>query len=170
VRAAAPRKSWSKLKFGLPLRGLEQSILQTNAKARSALILVREQIYEVYRRAWIETHRKIHDYLAEREAWSKHKVFVIGGGSLLPLLVETVTVHPGRRTPLQQMKLEHPTDLIRSDNKQIAANELPFISVAYGLSNIGLSIPEAFTPDQVPPMPNQTERRVRLDHEDIYAK
>ena len=47
---------------------------------------------------------------------------------------------------------------------------LPFIAVAYGLSNIGLSIPEALTPDEVPPMPDPTELRIRLDRHDIYAK
>ena len=154
----------------LALRGRERSILQTSARARGALIPVRDQIYEAYRRAWIETFRKINEYVAELQAWSEHKVFVIGGGSLLPLLVETVRVHPGRHTPLQLATLEQPTDLIRSDGKRITGDELPFITVAYGLSNIGLSIPEALTPDQVPPMPDRNERRDRLDHEDIYAK
>jgi hypothetical protein len=154
----------------LALRGLERSILQKSPKARGALIPVRDQIYEAYRKAWIETYRKINKYSAELQAWSQHKVFVIGGGSLLPLLVETVRVHPGRQTPLQLAALEQPTDLIRSDNKRITGDELPFITVAYGLSNIGLSIPEALTPDQVPPMPDRNERRDRLDHEDIYAK
>jgi hypothetical protein len=154
----------------LALRGLEQSILQTSAKARGASIPVREQIYEAYRKAWIEAYRKISEYPAELRAWREHKVFVIGGGSLVPLLVETVRVHPGRQTPLQLATLEQPTDLMRSDNRRITSDELPFITVAYGLSNIGLSIPEAFTPDEVPPMPDRTERRLRLDHEDIYAK
>ena len=106
----------------------------------------------------------------EVKRWDDHKVFVIGGGSLVPLLVERVCVHPGRRQPLQLAMLEQPTDLIRSDNKKISKDELAFVTVAYGLSNIGLSIPEAFTPDEVPPMPDRAERQKRLDHEDIYAK
>lgn len=88
----------------------------------------------------------------------------------MPLLVETVRIHPGRNTPLQLATLEQPTDLIRPDNIRIISDELPFVTVAYESSNIGLSIPEAFTPDQIPPMPNRTERITRLDHEDIYAK
>jgi len=60
--------------------------------------------------------------------------------------------------------------LIRSDNKKISEDELAFVTAAYGLSNIGLSIPEAFTPDEVPPMPDRAERLKRIDHEDIYAK
>ena len=154
----------------LALRGLEHSILKTNAKARGALIPVRDQIYEAYRKAWIETYRKINEYVAELKAWNEHKVFVIGGGSLVPLLVEAVRVHPGRHALLQLATLEKPVDLIRSDKRMVIEEELPFITVAYGLSNIGLSIPEAFTPDEVPPMPDRTERRQRLDHEDIYAK
>ena len=57
-----------------------------------------------------------------------------------------------------------------TDNKKVTIGELPFVTVAYGLSNIGLSIPEALTPDEVPPMPDRAERRNRLDREDIYAK
>jgi hypothetical protein len=154
----------------LKLRGLEQSILSSSAKARGALIPVKAEIYEAYRKAWIETHHKINHYVAELQAWGQHKVFVIGGGSLIPILVETVRVHPGRQLPLQLATLEHPTDLSRSDNKRITGEELRFITVAYGLSNIGLSIPEAFTPDEVPPMPDQNERRDRLDRDDIYGK
>jgi len=154
----------------LALRGKERSILQTSAKARGAVIPTKEQIYEAYRKSWIETYRKINDYVAEREAWSNHKVFVIGGGSLVPLLVETVRVHPGRSIPLELATLEQPPDLTRFDNKRVTSDELPFVTVAYGLSNIGFSIPEAFTPDQVPPMPDRNEPRLRLDRDDIYGK
>lgn len=153
----------------LALRGRERSILQSSVRARNALISVGEKIYEAYGRAWTETYHKIKGF-AELQAWREHKVFVIGGGSLVPHLVEMVRVHPGRRTPLQLATLEEPTDLIRADNQRVTRDELPFVTVAYGLSNIGLSIPEAFTPDEVPPMPDRNEPRARLDHEDIYAK
>lgn len=55
-------------------------------------------------------------------------------------------------------------------NRRVSKNELPFVAVAYGLSNIGLSIPEALTPDQIPALPNKREPQLRLDREDIYAK
>src|ERR1700676_2740480 len=58
----------------------------------------------------------------------------------------------------------------RQDVVQISLTELPFIAVAYGLSNIGLSIPQAFTPDQIPPLPDKNERRLRLDRDEMYAK
>ena len=154
----------------LSLRGREWAILQTSAKARNAVVPVQESVYQAYRRSWGETNQKINNYLAEREAWSEHKIFVIGGGSLVPLLVDSVRRHPGRGTPLRLATLEQPPDLVRLDGRRITPDELPFITVAYGLSNIGLSIPEAFTPDQVPAMPDQNGPRSRLDHEDIYAK
>lgn len=155
----------------LTLRGSEQSILQTNAGARAAVRPVCEQIYDAYRRAWIQTFHKIKGYPAELSAWRDHKVFVIGGGSLVRAFVEAFRVHPSGANPkLPLVHLEQPPDVVRADGRAVSADELPFMTVAYGLSNIGLSIPEALTPDNVPPMPDITERRKRLDHEDIYAK
>lgn len=154
----------------LKLRGLEAWLLEESATARGALIPVVEQIYEAYRKAWIETHRKIRAAVAELTAWNVHKLFVIGGGSLVQRLVDSIRVHPGLGLPLELVPLEQPPDLISSDGKKITESELPFVTVAYGLSNIGFSVPEAFTPNEVPPMPDQMERRKRLDHEDIYAK
>lgn len=154
----------------LSLRGLEESILRTNGKARGALIPVKEEIYDAYRKAWIETYRKINETVAELTAWHTHSVFVIGGGSLVSTLVETNRVHPGLRTPLGLAVLEAPADLGHINNTKVSKNELPFVAVAYGLSNIGLSIPEAFTPDQIPPLPDKNEPRLRLDRDDMYGK
>jgi len=154
----------------LALRGQEETTLQANPDARDALIPVQQEIYEAYRKAWIQTHRKVHESVAELSTWRGHKVFVIGGGSLVSSLVDAVRVHPGYREALQLADLEPPADLLRADGAKVPRNELPFVIVAYGLSNIGLSIPEVFTPDQVPPLPRSTERRVRLDRDDIYAK
>jgi hypothetical protein len=154
----------------LSLRGLEESILRTDGKARGALIPVKDEIYEAYRKAWIETYRKINETVAELNAWRTHKVFVIGGGSLVSSLVETNRVHPGLRTLLQLAVLESPADLRHINNTKVSKNELPFVAVAYGLSNIGLSIPEAFTPDQIPPLPDRDGPRLNLDRDDMYAK
>jgi hypothetical protein len=154
----------------LSLRGLEESILRADGKARGALIPVKEKIYEAYRRAWIETYRKINETVAELSAWRTHRVFVIGGGSLVSTLVETNRVHPGLRTPLELALLDSPADLAHINKTKVSKNELPFVAVAYGLSNIGLSIPEAFTPDQIPPLPDKNELRLRLDRDDMYAK
>jgi len=80
-------------------------------------------------------------------------------------------MHPaGGDSKVRLATLEQPSDLLQVDGSNVADRDLPFVGVAYGLSNIGLSIPEAFTPDQVPPMLDWTERRERLDRDDIYAK
>src|SRR5271155_697089 len=78
----------------LAFRGFEQPILQANAKVRDALMPVGEQIYDSYRKAWIETCRKMGSNALELSSWRQHKVFVTGGGSLFPFLVEKVRVHP----------------------------------------------------------------------------
>ena len=72
------------------LRGLEEAILKSDAKARGALIPVKDDIYEAYRKAWIETYQKIGSSISEVRAWHDHRIFVIGGGSLVSLLVEHV--------------------------------------------------------------------------------
>ncbi len=155
----------------LALRGQEQSMLERSSKVRNAVVPVRNQIYDAYRKAWIQTYRKIENYPAEITAWREHRIFTIGGGSLVRALVDPMRTHPSGANPhIQPTFLEPPPDLARTDGKKIHKDDLPFISVAYGLSNIGLSIPEAFTPDEVPPMPEPFERRIHLDRDDIYAK
>lgn len=155
----------------LALRGQEQSILQSSGKARGAVIPIRSQIYDSYRKAWIQTYQKIRNYGAEVLAWRDHKLFTIGGGSLVKTLVEPMHVHPsGANSHIRSAFLEPPPDLIRADGNSVHKTELPFIAVAYGLSNIGLSVPEAFAPDEVPSMPELHQRRFQLDREDIYAK
>ena len=82
-------------------------------------------------------------------------------------------IHSVNRVFALTLTLEQPLDLTRSDGsdgQKVTTGELPFITVAYGLSNIGLPIPEALTPDQIPPMPDKNERRERLDRDDIYGK
>jgi len=154
----------------LVLRGSEEKILRSDPKAEAAMLPVREEIYEAYRKSWIETYHKIRNSVAELERWRGHKVFVIGGGSFVPALVETVRIHPGRREPLELGALEQPTDLLRADSAKVSKAEMAFVGVAYGLSVIGLSIPEVYEPDQIPPLPDMSDRRVRLESDDIYAK
>jgi hypothetical protein len=154
----------------LALRGLEDNILRADFGAVRAVTPAKEGIYEAYRRAWIESFRKMEKYVAERKAWDNHKIFAIGGGSLVSSVVDTARIHPGLNKRLELATLEPPEDLLRTDRTKVPKNELPFVTVAYGLSNIGLSIPEVFNPDQIPPMPEMSERRTRLDSDDIYAK
>jgi len=131
----------------LGLRGAEQSILQTDVKVREALMPVGEQIYDSYREAWMEACRKIGKNELELSSWRQHKVFVTGGGSFLPFLVDTFKTHPGQRELLSVMKLEQPIDLIRADRKEITSEELPFVTVAYGLSNMESFLPNPYVRD-----------------------
>ena len=131
----------------LALRGFEQPILQASTKITEALMPVGEQIYDSYRRAWIETCRKIGSNALELSCWRQHQVFVTGGGSLLQSLVDRVTMHPHEREPLPVMTLEQPTDLVRADHKKIASEEMPFLTVAYGLSNIESFLPNPYVRD-----------------------
>jgi hypothetical protein len=131
----------------LVLRGFEPPILQANTKVREALMPVGEQIYDSYRKAWIETCRKMGSNALELSCWRQHKVFVTGGGSLLPLLVDTLRMHPDQREPLSVMMLEQPTDLVRADHKKITSGELPFVTVAYGLANMESFLPNPYVRD-----------------------
>jgi hypothetical protein len=125
----------------LALRGLEQPILEANAMVREALMQVREQIYDSYRKAWIEACSKMSSNALELSSWRQHKVFVTGGGSLLPLLVDTVKMHPDQQEQLSVMPLEQPFDLVRADRRKITSEEFPFVTVAYGLSNMESFLP-----------------------------
>jgi hypothetical protein len=155
----------------LEIRGTEQAVLQSNPKALAAIKAVQDAIYVSYKRAWIETYRKLQEYPSELEAWRGHRMFSIGGGSLVPLVIDSLRVHPaGGNIAIAPTALEPPPDLFRADGSAVTPGELPFFAVAYGLSNIDFSVPEAFTPDEVPPMPGRNERRERLDRDDLYAK
>ncbi len=131
----------------LALRGLEQPILQANAKVREALMPVREQIYDSYRKAWIEAYSKMSSNALELSSWRHHKLFVTGGGSHLPFLVDAVRMHPDAREQLSVMTLEQPTDMVRADHRKITSEELPFVTVAYGLSNMESFLPNPWCRD-----------------------
>lgn len=133
----------------LTLRGLEQSILQANAEVKDAVMPVGEQIYDSCRKAWSEACSKIGSNALELSSWRQQKVVVTGGGSLLPLLIETVRVHPDEREPLSVMALGQPADLVRADRKEITSDEFPFVTVAYGLSNVKSFLPNPYVRDPV---------------------
>jgi hypothetical protein len=64
--------------------------------------------------------------------------------------------------------------ILRSGNGQFTlkptSTDLPFLSVAYGLSNIGIAVPEIVRPEEMPVMVAPSQRRERLTQDDIYAK
>jgi|HubBroStandDraft_5_1064220.scaffolds.fasta_scaffold71508_1 hypothetical protein len=131
----------------LALRGFEQPILQADTRVREALVPVGKQIYDSCRKAWSEACSKMGSNALELSSWRQQKVFVTGGGSRLPSLVDTVRMHPDQREPLSVMTLEQPTDLIRPDHREMTSDELPFVTVAYGLSNIKSFLPNPYSRD-----------------------
>jgi hypothetical protein len=131
----------------LAMRGAELPILQTDAKVREALMPVRERIYDAYRKAWSEAAGRWSGNALELACWRHHKVFVTGGGSRVALLVDAIGMHPDERKPLAVAALEQPVDLARADNQKIATEELPFLTVAYGLSNMDSFLPNPWVRD-----------------------
>jgi hypothetical protein len=123
------------------------TLLQANAKVSEALMPVGEKIYDSCREAWSEACSKMGSNALELLSWRQQKVFVTGGGSRLPSLVDTVRMHPDQREPLSVMTLEQPTDLVRADHREITSDELPFVTVAYGLSDMGSFLPNPYCRD-----------------------
>jgi hypothetical protein len=157
---------------------------------------VTDEIRKSYKKSWTRTYQdKIMNSVAECDAWRDHRVLLLGGGNLIKAVRSGIPSHPsgGGKPPLQVQQLEMPGDLflakvdpktslleravrtiLRSGNRQFtqrpSSADLPFLSVAYGLSNIGIAVPEIVTPEQMPVMVASIQRRERLTHDDIYAK
>jgi hypothetical protein len=61
-------------------------------------------------------------------------------------------VHPGASNiTILPVRLEAPPDLFEANGTRIRDGELPFMTIACGLAYLSDDIPEAFTPDEVPP-------------------
>ena len=103
-----------------------------------------ERIYDAYRTAWIEACSKMGTKQAELSAWRDHKLFLIGGGSFEPPLIDRMRIHPDRREPLTVRKVEQPTDLVQADQRRITSEHLPFVPVAYGLANKESFLPNPY--------------------------
>lgn len=153
----------------LVLRGREHELLSDGA-ATSAVSSDLDKINEAYRHAWKRAFPKLQGSPHELKCWDNHRIFVIGGGSLVKAIRERVCSHPFQQNRLEIQHLEHADDLQMPNGSKIPRENLPFLTVAYGLSNIGLAIPEVETPDEIPPLPSAMLIRSRLDRDDIYAK
>ncbi len=131
----------------LETRDFEPSVPEANAQGDEAPASVCERIYDAYRKAWIDACSKMGTKEAELAAWRDHKLFLIGGGSLVPLLIDTMRIHPDRREPLTVMMPEQPIDLVRADRTKLTAEQFPFVPVAYGLSNMKGFLPNPYCRD-----------------------
>ena len=131
------------------LRGSESSLLQADEKVREAVRLVCNQICDSYRKAWEEAYTKLGSNPLELLAWRQHKVVILGGGSLVPFLVDTIRIHPDERELLPAVRLEPPDNLTRADRRNLTSEELQLASVAYGLSNTEFHVPNPYARDSV---------------------
>jgi hypothetical protein len=145
-RAVAEREGLSGDDCSAP-RAHEQSISKASAKSREALMTFRKQIDQCYQEAWVEAYGKLDSNAIELSAWRQQKVFVIGGGSLLPPLFDTFRTHRDQPEPLSVMTLKQPTEVVRADHRKIISEELPFVPVAYGLSKIESFLPHPYCRD-----------------------
>jgi hypothetical protein len=133
----------------LILRGSEASLLQTNDRVQDAVRAVCNQIYDSYRKAWKEAYTKLGSNPLELIAWRQHKVVILGGGSLVPFLVDTIRMHPDEHELLPTVRLEQPDNLVRADRRNLTSEEVQLASVAYGLSNTEFYVPNPYARDSV---------------------
>ncbi len=121
-----------------------------------------ERVCVTVRRARADADPKI-GYRAERTAWSNScKALVLGGGATFEPLQEQVL------GGMPRLRLEAPADL-RLGPKAASDQDLRFLLSAYGLSVLGLAIPDVDEAEPIvePPAP---QPRVRREWDDTYAK
>jgi len=175
----------------ISLRGTEDHVIDQGGFGDRVKSFVRDKVWEAYRKCWIATSKKIFESAAERTAWGRHKVFLVGGGSLVRAVAWALPFHPSDNghTRMQVQQLEVPNDLYMARTAQTTMGsvwnkllgrpvfetrpqqaDLPFVAVAYGLSAMGIIIPEISTPGEMPPMPPPSRGPGRLGRDDIYPK
>jgi hypothetical protein len=149
------------------LRGQEEGLF-TNSGLAQACGPAFDGIRRAFREAWRQMLFKNGGAVAEMEAWRGCAIAFLGGGGSVKALMDHVKIHPQNGDPLSRLPLEAPPDL-RLAGERPPPEAVRFLLVAYGLSTIGLDIPEATGPDDIPPLPNLAVRTARLNHEDIYG-
>jgi hypothetical protein len=152
------------------LRGREDRLLQQ----REALLACRdvfEGMHGALCEAWRQNAKLTLRSPLERRAWLEtSRMFLVGGGSLVPTAREIVTAMPfNDRKRLPVVNLENPPDL-RLNGRAVPREVLPFVLVAYGLSVLAPPIPLVETPNEIPPMLPSQPTVVQLNHEDIYTE
>jgi hypothetical protein len=153
----------------LDLRAQEDRLLHDGTAlgaAQEAFSQIRNSPVE----AWRAGYPRIMTSPLEVKNWEKAEVFVIGGGSLVAPLRGYLCNHPmGHGITMSHRQSDVPTDLSADRGAAVPADLLPFVMVAYGLSNLGLAVPAAETPDSIPPLRPMSAHE-RLSHMDIYGE
>ncbi|HKO44855.1 MAG TPA: hypothetical protein VJU84_16370 [Pyrinomonadaceae bacterium] len=124
-----------------------------------------EQIRDAYKRTInkaFSTHLQLH---AERHAWGTHKIFFLGGGSLLEPLREQLRLSPlSDDSKLEEAELDVPGDIKLEDGTNVPRIMFPHVAVAYGLSGFAAELPNVESPSETPPMSggNLPSRRYQM--------
>lgn len=131
-------------------RGLENRWLAEPRVAPAGHRII-NKIFGTLKQGWANSGVKIIGLPHEREAWrSDCRLLLVGGGSLVNAIRERLQEHPddsSRR--IKMLELDVPRDLQLGGNKSL----LPFMLVAYGLSDPDLDIQELRGPAQIADAP-----------------
>ncbi len=119
----------------LSLRGNERAHLQINADKKKVEGVLKK-IHESYRKTLATALRDRLQAPDERIQWRQHKIFFIGGGSSIKVIVDELRRYPlaGFDQQLEIIGQDIPPDFKLMDGSRISGNELAFLSVAYGLT------------------------------------
>lgn len=151
-------------------RGMEAEICKTHPAQFTCCDAALESIGRTIGAAWGAARDRIGIQGAERDAWNRDcRVLLLGGGAQLPPIQSRATYNGATLSIRPVQVLERPTDLL-VDGRIVSRDELRFLLSAYGLSVLGLAIPEVGEADPLGPAERALQRRRRLEWDDAYAK
>ena len=145
-------------KHGLQdFRGNEDSLLRKQPGLCKECEKYIDQMHEAVEEAWGIAFSKQRDV----SQWKALDIFVIGGGSQVAQVRSKMTVHPyvnrhclsAAEQVITIKELDKPSDLQTASGMPMMDKDLPFLLVAYGLSNNRLSIREVVTPSEIKTIP-----------------
>jgi hypothetical protein len=118
-----------------------------------------------------EAYKLIKNNSVSVNQWSNPKLIILGGGSCSPELCKVLKRHPMTNFSggiLNRLDLQIPDDLFRKDETSVKPKDVAFTSVAYGLAQLGGSVPEATRPNEVQPVRHHIIGTLP-SHEEIYG-
>jgi hypothetical protein len=141
------------------VRGRENDLLSSPNGA--AIRPVLDQMFDTYRQAFDRAYRKMQ---SQRE-WEGYGLFLLGGGTIINVVGERLQnpawVNLHKRLTVR--KIRCPRDL---ELGAIAADDVRFLLVAYGLSFAWTDVPPCFLPSSVPDWkPRRGGREIDMDGE-----
>lgn len=143
---------WKGAANPLEWRGREDEVLFGNRGTQLVAIEL-QQIHEAYGRTIRQAFQRSLQSAQEQRAWDDHKIFFLGGGSLLHCVVNGLCISPlDSERRLRKCELGVPSDLRLPDGTSVPEVMFPHVAVAYGLSGFSAELPDVEMPSQVPPM------------------